>query len=305
MAQKQLSIILVSYNGQVWLEKCLNSLVHLHGWQTDQRSNPFEVILVDNASEQDIVGWVQKKYPWVKTVALAENRGFSAGNNVGLQRASADTVMLLNTDTEFAPDTDLLGLVERLQRQPQAAALTPKVVLTDGSLDHACHRGFPTPWNAVMYFSGIARVLPWFPPVAGYRQSWKNLNRPHQIDACSGAAMLVKKAAIEEVGYLDESYFMYAEDIDWCYRFKQAGWEIWYDPSVVITHHKHKSGMGGKQVAWEVKERTISAFYDTMKQFFRKFYSHRYPRFVMGGVFVMIELLKSRKIRRERKRYAQ
>lgn len=302
MNQKKLSIILVSYNSWQWVEKCLASFQNIVGWVPQEKKSPLEVILVDNASQDDVLTKVAAQFPWVHTIALDENRGFSAGNNAGIQQATAPVIMLLNTDTEFPPDTDLLSLLEVFEEQKDVAVITPKVVFPDGELDHASHRGFPTPWNALMYFSGVAKRFPRWKFVAGYQQSWKSLDVAHEIEACSGAAMLVRKKAIDEVGLLDESYFMYAEDIDWCYRFHQEKWKIWYDPRVEIIHHKYKSGMG-KAVAWETKEKTITAFYDTMKQYWRKFYMNRYPALVMIFVFAMIELLKYRKLHQERKHY--
>lgn len=301
-ASPLLSIILVSYNGWDWVEKCLRSFSHVSEWSADRQNSLIETILVDNASSDDTVAQVKKHFPWVTVIASPTNGGFAVGNNLGIQHATADFVMLLNTDAEFTPNTSLQVLLNRFVQQPKLAVLTPRVELSNGTLDHACHRGFPTPWNAFCYFSGIAKVLPWFPPVAGYRLSWKNLRTAHAIDACSGAAMIVRRSAMDTVGFLDESFFMYAEDIDWCYRFKQAGWEVWYDPAVKVIHHKHKSGLG-KKGSWETKERTTRAFYDTMGQFFRKHYSHRTPGWMLIFTLFMIELLKNYKIRQERSRY--
>jgi len=302
MAKKKLSIVLVSFNSWGWVEKCLHSFRNLHGWSEDSQKSPFEVILVDNASTDGVVSKVQKQFPWVKTYELKQNRGFAAGNNQGIQQASAPVVMLLNTDTEFPPDTDLLSLLQVFDHHSDIAVVTPRVILADGSLDAASHRGFPTPWNALMYYSGVANRFPRWRWTAGYHLSWKDLDTAHEIHACSGAAMLVRQEAIARVGLLDEAYFMYAEDIDWCYRFHEAKWRVWYDPSVTVIHHKYKSGIGS-MVSWETKEKTIRAFYDTMKQYWRKFYTDRYPALVMIFVFAMIELLKYRKLQKERKHY--
>ncbi|MCD8485110.1 glycosyltransferase family 2 protein [Candidatus Woesebacteria bacterium] len=302
MAKKQLSLILVSYNSWSWVEKCLASFTNVAEWDPDPKKTPLEVILVDNASSDGVLEQVKQKFPWVKTYALGENRGFSAGNNVGIQHASAPFIMLLNTDTEFPPQTNLLSLLDVFAEDPEIGVVTPRVELDSGEIDPSSHRGFPTPWNAMMYYSGLAKRFPQRKWAAGYHLSWMDLSTAHEIEACSGAAMIVRRTAMEEVGLLDESYFMYAEDIDWCYRFHLGKWKIWYDPRVVIIHHKHKSGLG-KAVKWETKEKTIRAFYDTMKQFWRKFYTDRYPALIMIFVFAMIELLKYRKLQQERKHY--
>lgn len=294
-----LSIVLVSFNGWSWLEQCLASFQNIVDWSPN--STRYQVILVDNGSTEPIVKNVRKQFPWVTVVPLDENRGFSGGNNVGLAQATAPIVMLLNTDVEWLPGSDLATFLQRFDDEPELGVLSPRVNLADGTLDHACHRGFPTPWNSLWYFSGLARRFPQVPLLAGYQQSWKDLDQAHEIDACTGAAMFVRRTAIEQVGVLDESFFMYGEDIDWCYRFKEADWKVVYDPSLVIRHHKHKSGLGKR--SWEVQQRTIEAFYDAMKLFFRKHTAKKYPSWVTPGVFAMIDLLKSRKIQQERRQY--
>lgn len=299
---KQLSIILVNYNSNDWLEKCLSSFKNLRNFFPNPEKSLYETIIVDNGSTKSTTD-LQQHFPWVKWVRLEKNLGFSGGNNVGIQHATGKYIMLLNTDTEIPQNADLLKLLENFEHDPQIGVVSPRVNFPSGELDHASHRGFPTPWNSLMYYSGIAKVLPWFPIVAGYRLSWKNMQQAHEIDACTGAAMIVRRAAMDQVGLLDESFFMYAEDIDWCYRFQQAGWKIWFDPSQIIIHHKHKSGLGQSQ-SWETKVRTTNAFFDTMKQFWRKHYQTRYPRFLMSLGFVMIDLMKYWKLQKERKHHA-
>lgn len=290
-----ISIIIVNYNGWYWLDKCLDSFKNVV-------KPELETIVVDNGSTDESVEEIKKHYPWVKLIESTTNLGFAGGNNVGIAKASAPYIMLLNSDTEFMPDTDLRHLLEVFNRQGRVGMVTPKLVLDSGEIDHACHRGFPTPWNAFTYFSGLSRRFPkvkWF---GGYELSWHSLDKLHEIDACSGAAMIVSRKAIAEVGLLDESYFMYGEDIDWCFRFKQKGWKIFYEPMITIVHHKHKSGLG-KQGAWETKLRTTEAFFEAMKQFIRKFYSDKYPPLVRLVIFSIIDTMKRRKIYRERKRY--
>jgi len=296
----QLSIIILTFNGWNWVEKCLHSFHNLEEWQSDHLEG-IEVILVDNASTEDRTPQLVQQFPWLRVKRLNHNGGFAAGNNVGIQMAKAPFVMLLNPDTEFLPQTQLLSLLANFYDET-VAVVTPKIVLSDDQLDHACHRGFPTPWNAACYYSGIARLFPRWKLVAGYLQSWKSLDEVHEIEACSGAAMIVRQSAIEEVGLLDEDFFMYAEDIDWCYRFALAGWKTIFDPQVAVRHHKYKSGQG--QADWSIKSRTIAAFYDTMKQFMNKHYQNKYPRVVLFVSFVMIEILKKWKLHNERNKYA-
>lgn len=298
----EFSLVLVNYNGWYWLEKCLDSFHHLRHWSADKDESIVETIVVDNGSTDGSAAAIKRRFSWVKLVALPQNLGFSAGNNVGIQKAAAPLIMLLNTDTQFLPDTNLRDLAESFLREGRVGMVTPKLVLDSGEIDHACHRGFPTPWNALTYFSGLSRRFPKVKWLSGYEMGWADLNSVHEVDCCSGAAMLVKREALEEVGLLDESYFMYGEDIDWCYRFKQKGWKIFYNPIVVIIHHKHKSGLG-KEGSWETKLRTTEAFFEAMKQFFRKFHGQKYPVFIRLVIFAIIDTMKRRKIYRERKRY--
>ncbi len=298
----EITIVLVNYNGWYWLEKCLGSFSSVQHWSPDPEKSWIKTIVVDNGSNDDSVRKIKHNFPWVKVLALPKNLGFSGGNNVGIQAVDTSYVMLLNTDTEFFPGTDLWELIEVFNREGRVGIVSPKVVLDSGELDHACHRGFPTPWNALTYFSGLSRRFPKAKWLTGYEMSWADLKTRHEIDCCTGAAMLVKKGAIDEVGLLDESYFMYGEDIDWCYRFREKGWKIIYDPAVIVRHHKHKSGLG-KEGEWETKLRTTEAFFEAMKQFIRKFYSQRYPVFIRLAIFAVIDTMKKRKIYRERKRY--
>lgn len=299
---KKIAIIVVNYNGRAWLEKCFSSFENLTGWEAKKGHPDIDTVLVDNGSSDDSLEVVTQKFPWVQIIPLEKNVGFSAGNNVGIQRTKNPYVMLLNSDTEFLPGTDLLSLLQHFENK-DIGIVTPKVVLDSGELDHACHRGFPTPWNAFCYFSGLGKLFPKVPIFAGYRQSWKDLSTMHTVEACTGAAMIVPRVLTEKIGLLDESYFMYGEDIDWCYRFAQAGKLCFYDPSVTVLHHKHKSGLASKS-AWETKERSTAAFFDTMKQFYKKFYAARYPRLVGLVLFFVIDTMKQRKIDRERKKYA-
>lgn len=292
----ELTIILLNYNGWEWVEKCGASL-EAAGIDRDAR---ITTVLVDNGSTDASLAAIRGRFPWMIVHALPENVGFAAGNNAALRKVTTPYALLLNTDAEVAADADVVGFARRVFADEHVAIATPKIVLDNGALDHACHRGFPTPWNAFTYFSKLSRLFPRVPLLSGYERSWQDLQSAHDIEACSGAAMFVRMNAAREVGWMDEDYFMYGEDIDWCYRFVQAGWRVWYDPSEVVVHHKHKSGL--RQKSWETRERTIRAFYDTMMLFWHKHYADRYPRLVMRMVFAMIGFMKAQKLRQERKR---
>jgi hypothetical protein len=181
-------------------------------------------------------------------------------------------------------------LIDYLNHHPKAAVITPQLILTDGTIDPACHRGEPTLWASTTYFAGLEKRFPYLKLFAQYHQWYKDLSQVHTIDACSGAAMMVRMAAVEKVGLLDERFFMYAEDLDWCKRFREAGYQIIYYPSVTVIHHKNKSGRQSDSA--ETAQKTNTHFYDTMLQYFDKHYETEYPRFIRRLVKYIITIKK-------------
>lgn len=277
--QVDLEIIILSYNSQFWLQKTLRTLQTYYLKKTN-----FEVAVtvVDNQSEDGSLEMLQKEFKWVKTIALATNVGFAGGNNVALTASKARYCMLLNSDIECTPQSNFDVLIQFMDDHQQVGVITPKVIFTSGKLDPACHRGEPTLLASLWYYAGLEQLFPHSKYFAQYHQTYKRLDTIHTIDACSGAAMIVRNDAIKEVGVLDERFFMYAEDLDWCKRFRDVGYLITYHPSVVVIHHKYKSGIKGtsKQIA----RKTRHHFYDTMLQYYDKHYAQAYPGFVRSLV---------------------
>lgn len=262
-----LSIIILNHNGQYWLEKLLPSLKKNYLTKTKYQVG---VIVVDNASTDDSTVLI-KKFEWVQLMESGRNGGFAFGNNMALKGNRARYVMLLNSDTEFTEEeSNLDSLIDYLDNKESIGIITPKVNLADGKPDRACHRGEPTPWAAFTYFTGLEKAFPGSGFFARYHQSYKNLSEIHAIDACTGAAMIVRTSAMEKVGLLDERFFMYAEDVDWCRRFREAGYQVVFNPQVVVIHHKYKSGiMNSSQTT---KAETQAWFYDSMLQYYDKYY---------------------------------
>jgi len=270
-----LSIIILNYNGKAWLEKLLPSL--RSNWLS-QTSLQAEVVVVDNASTDDSVAFVEKQNG-VRLICSDRNGGFAYGNNLAIRNNTARYLMLLNSDTEFLPTGSNLDiLLEYMDDTPSAGIITPLLLLDDGKLDPACHRGEPTPWAAFTYFSGLERLFPksrWF---GQYHQTYKLMNTIHDIDACTGAALLVRNEAVLKVGVLDERFFMYAEDLDWCKRFREAGYRVVFHPGVKMVHHKYRSGLANKD--GKIKSDTSKWFYDTMLQYYDKHYKSLYPSII-------------------------
>ena len=268
--RSDLSLIIVNYNGNFWLKKVLETIHQVYLPQTKLK---VEVLVVDNGST-DSPAAVLKEFPRVKTFYTGQNLGFAGGNNVALRACRSRYGMLINSDIEFLPEdqSNLDKLVKYLEKNPTVGMIGPKVVLTNGQLDHACHRGEPTPWAAVTYFTGLAKLFPRSRFFAQYDQTYKNLDEIHAVDAITGAAMLFPMAVVKQVGLLDERFFLYAEDLDWCRRFRAAGYQVCYNPTVTIIHHKNKSGFENKDV--QVRRKTNKFFWNTMRQYYDKYYPH-------------------------------
>lgn len=241
-----LTIVILSYNSQFWLKKTLETLKENY---LDKTIFKVEVIVVDNASQDESVKMVRKSFKFAQLIESDENLGFAAGNNLALKKIKSKYVMLLNSDMEATAETKLDLLIDYMNQHPTVAVITPAVRLVNGSLDPACHRGEPTPWASLTYFAKLESLFPNVKLFSGYHQWYKNLSHIHPIDACSGAAMIVRTSAMKDVGLLDEQFFMYAEDLDWCKRFREAGGEIIFYPGVSIIHHKYKSGINSSSAA--------------------------------------------------------
>lgn len=282
-----LEIIIVNYNAQFWLKKTLISLKRFY---LDKSYHQVSVTVVDNASEDDSVTLIKRNFRWVKLIQAQENLGFAKANNLALKETQADYVMLLNSDVEFTEKSNLDLLVDYLNKHPKVGVITPKAVFTNGQIDPASHRGEPTLWAAFTYFAKLEKLFPKTKLFGQYHQGYKNLDQTHEVDAVSGAAMMVRKQAMDEVGLLDERFFMYAEDLDWCFRFREKGWKVVFYPEVEVIHHKYKSGL--KNTSQAIARKTRKHFYNTMLQYYDKHYAHKYPKWVRKLVHVFITIKK-------------
>jgi GT2 family glycosyltransferase len=285
-----LSVIIVSYNTKDILIECINSI-----YKHTQNLN-FEVIVYDNASGDGTVDELAKlPYETLTIIENGKNLGFSKANNVGLKISGGKYVLFLNSDT-LVKQGVLKGMAEFMDENKKAGAATCKVVLPNGKIDDASHRGFPTPWNALVHFSGISKLLGKTRLFGGYNMGYMDLNKTHQIDALAGAFMLVRRQAGEEAGWWDEDYFFYGEDLDFCYMLKKAGWKIYYVPKYKILHYKGVSG-GIKKISKNItvadkntKRAAKRARFNAMRIFYKKHYENKYPWFVTRLVYLGIYL---------------
>lgn len=287
-----ISIIIVSFNTKEYLLKCIFSVKEF----TSKKIN-YEVIVVDNGSTDGSVDEVVNiKYDSlpIRLIKNNQNLGFSKANNIGVKQAKGKYLLFLNSDTELTQKNTLETMITFMDNHHEAGAATCIVKLFDNSLDDASHRGFPTPWNAVCHFMGLSKIFPHTMLFNGYHLAWSNLQNVHQIDALAGAFMMVRRKAGEDVGWWDEDYFFYGEDLDFCYRLKQNGWKIYFVPAVEILHHKGISGGIKKHSKYiskadqQTRIRAKKARFDAMKIFYNKHYKYKYPRFltklVLGGI---------------------
>jgi hypothetical protein len=291
-----LSIVIVNYKTK---ELTLQALASIY--KAKSLAGKLEVILIDNASGDDLLTRVSKKFPQVKLIESKTNLGFAGGNNLGMRKAKGRYVLLLNSDTIVFKDT-LTKMVKFMDDHPEVGLSTCKVNLVSGKIDPASHRGFPTPWASLSYYLGLEKLFPTSKLFGQYHQGWKSLRTTHQIDTPVGAFFFLRKKALNQVGLLDENFFMYGEDIDLAFRIKQAGWKIVYTPITKITHLKGASGINKKESgrltpkAKEIRIMTIKNFFEAMKLFYRKHYQKKYPFWLRWLVFGSINLLKGLKV---------
>jgi len=255
-----LSIIIVSYNTKKLLYQCLSSLF------AREYPIPIETIVVDNDSQDGSAAMVRETFTKVRLIENKENVGFSRANNMGLEIARGDYILLLNSDTKVLGDA-LTNLVTFLDMHPDVAVVSGRIVYPDFS-DQGVARTFPTPLNA--FFGRTTLLNRLFP---NNRFSRKYLlsrmhtsNTPFEVDWVSGACLMVRKKVLEEVGLLDEKFFMYWEDADLCFRIKHKGWRIFCTPEAKVIHYE------GKSTNRKSSNRLIIEFNKSAYRFYRKHY---------------------------------
>lgn len=249
-----LSVVVVSYNTSRLLDRCLRSILR-------QSSLHTEVFVVDNASGDGSAAMVKERFPIIHLIANGQNRGFGAANNQAIALASGRSIVLVNPDCEVRPGS-LPALQRFLDEHPQAAVAGGRLLYEDGSFQHNAFR-----------FPGLAQVfLDYFPLHwrlvesrwnGRFPRAWDD--RAYQMDHPLGAFFAVRRDAVEQVGAFDEGYFMYAEEVDWCYRLKQAGWEVWHCPEAVAVH------LGGRSTRQHAPEMYVE-LHRSRWRFYRKYY---------------------------------
>lgn len=268
----RLSIIIVNWNVQHLLDRCLASI-----YAAELPPGSFEIIVVDSASHDDSVAMVRDKYPAVRLLSRAENVGFTRGNNIGLAQAQGEFLLLLNPDTEVGRGA--LGIMlDYLMTNPAVGIVGPHTLNSDGS-HQSTRRRFPTlvtgifesTWLAAAAPSGIER---------DYRLLYTDDDDIIMVDWVQGSALMLRRQLYRDIGGLDEAYVMYSEELDYCRRAKSAGWQVAYHGGAIITHH------GGKSSA-QVAAQTLIHFHTSKLRYFRK--HHGYARYLFLRAILLLQ----------------
>jgi GT2 family glycosyltransferase len=281
MQNKQISIIIVSYNVRPFLINLLESVKRaLSGLS-------HEIIIIDNASTDGSVQMLKARYPEIRLIANKQNSGFAAANNQGLAAAIGNYLVLINPDTLVQEDT-FTTLLKFMDAHPSAGAATCKILNPDGSFSIDSRHSIPSPMTAFWKQIGFSRLFPHSHRFARYNLTFLDENEEHRVDALSGSFMFIRAAAAKEVGPLDEDYFMYCEDVDYCYRMGRAGWEIYYLPETPIIHYKGESTRKNDYRYVLNFNRSLYLFYS---KHFQKKYFFLFKGFILAGVLIRAVLI--------------
>ncbi len=258
---RSLSICMVSFNCRAVIEECLQSL-------RSSTVRDYEIIVVDNGSEDGTVEYLRQQAD-VHLVENSYNAGFTKATNQAINVSSGDYVLWLNTDTILTTET-LSALIDFIRMKPRSGVVGPKVLNADRTFQPQCKRGVPTPFAALCYTLGLDRLWPQNARVSQYLLRSVGEDETSVVDAVSGCCLLTRRETVQSVGPLDEEMFGFGEDIDWCVRAKERGWEVWYYPKSVIVHLKGQGGAHSKPFL------KIWAMHQCMWLFYRKHLRHSY-----------------------------
>lgn len=269
-----LSVCIVNWNTRNHLKACLESL-YAHADALE-----LQVIVVDNASSDSSAAMVRESFPQVQLIANEDNEGYARGNNQALMQVSAEYALLLNPDTRVQEKT-LRELLACVERHPRAGGVAPKLVYPDGRLQYSC-RSFPTPDVVFYEVTGLSRLAPRSRRFGKYRMTWWDYNDERPVDQPMASALLLRMAALREVGLFDEAFPIFFNDVDLCKRLWDAGWEIWFTPRAVMTHFHGASTQ-------QVRRAMIVQSHDSWVRFYEKHYRGRISPLAYWGAVLAIK----------------
>ncbi len=275
MSAPEVSICIVSWNTRDYLDACLQSIRDAPDPVTR------EVIVVDNASSDDSAGMVRARYPDVTLIANEDNAGYATANNQAIAAARGEHVLLLNPDIIVHPGA-LNALLSVLREQPRAGAVAPRLLLPDGSVQASC-RSFPGP-DVILYEAlGLSRLFPHSRAFGKYRMTWWDYDDERQVEQPMASALMLRGEALREVGGMDEDFPIFFNDVDLCWRLREAGWEIWFTPRATMDH------VGGAATS-QVRRRMLIESHKSFVRFYRKHYRGRLPFWQYAAAIALLKL---------------
>ena len=275
-----ISVVIVNYNSIDYLEQCIASI------KVANSTFKYEIIIVDNHSSDSPSFEFINRYENVRLIRLDENLGFAKANNIGVAQTNGKYILILNPDTLLDENT-LEVMYEYMENHTEVGLAGCKVLNSDGTFQLACRRGFPTPWVSFTRLFGLQKLFPKSRTFARYNQTFRPINETYYLDSVIGAFMFVRRSVWDEVSGFDETYFMYGEDIDLCYRISKYGWKIAYVSTTSIIHFK---GVSTRRSSID----DLQHFYSAMSIFSRKHYSNSglFLLFLKSGIYIRKQIAK-------------
>lgn len=280
----KLSVIIVNYNVKYFLEQCILSVLE------SKVDFGMEIFVVDNNSTDGSQSYIQSKYPEIIYIDNKENTGFASANNQAIAQSNGEYVLLLNPDTVLGEHV-LQNTCDFMDKHPESGGVGVKMINGFGTFLPESKRGFPSPWTSFCKIFGLASIFPKSKLFGKYHLKYLDENQIHEVDVLAGAFMLLRKDVLDKIGYLDETFFMYGEDIDLSYRIVKAGYKNFYLPEKII-HYKGESTKKNDM-------KYVKIFYEAMYIFFKKHYPSYgliYSFFIYAGIYFRASLAIVRRI---------
>lgn len=272
-----LSICIVTYQACQLLQESLASLFQ-------NTHMDFEIIVVDNGSTDGVETMLSVEYPTVKLIRNEKNLGFTQPMNQALSQAKGRFLLELNPDTIILSKA-LDNMLNFMSNHTNVGICGPKVLNMDGTLQKSCRRGDSRPWAVISYFTGLSAIFPGSKFFGQYHMNYLDPDQNHPVDGVSGSCMMLRRQLLDQIGYLDEQFFAYQEDADYCLRARAAGWEVYYVPEAQI---KHYGGLGGSLVKpW----RSIIEWHKAYFLLYRKHFAKDYI-FILNWLYYLVMIFK-------------
>lgn len=274
----KLSVCIVTYNAREWLRECLDSI------EENTQLDNLEVIVVDNGSKDNVKELLNRDYPQVRFIGNDSNQGYTRPMNQSLQAARGKFLMQLNPDTSILPAA-FDQLIDFMDDNLEIGICGPKVLNRDGSFQKQCRRGEPRPLAMISYFLRLSSLFPNSKLLGGYLLGYEDEDATIEVDALSGSCMVIRREVIDQIGYLDEQFFAYQEDTDFCVRARQAGWKVYYYPQAQVIHY---GGQGGTKVE---PYRSIIEWHRSYWLYYKKHLADDYF-FLINWIYYLLMIVK-------------